>query len=276
MLTFSGDRGPWPVRRLSQRALKAIWEAFGHVAYDLLPDKLYECGFPDWLKTAVEQDPLDAVIIHLRNGSFFFPQGTEYIRTESITGRKLTPADAQCFAESLIQGLAALATVIAPDGQWLEVLRRQLELEGFQVDKDHLRLVDSEGPVSEVEEEERLTALVRNAAMPNEAVILAHLANARAEFIAGKEHPCLNESRNFLQALIDDVSRRNAPTALRAPSSTLMVAKPTASGPGRPGRAASHSQQCGGARSATSPNWRTEGRGRLPLRCEALREVQAL
>jgi hypothetical protein len=41
--------------------------------------------------------------------------------------------------------------------------------------------------------------------LQHEAVILKHLADAQELFVQGKDHPSIGESRNLIQALIDDI-----------------------------------------------------------------------
>ncbi len=207
--TFAGHQPPWPARKLSRRGLVAIWNTFGYVPHNSLRDALYANNFPDWFVTHAQtfQDfDWAAIIRALRSRQFFYPSNSYFSDSRSnITGRFLDQQDADGFGESLIQGLAALAIVLAPPER-ADTLRRQLELEGFQIDLRNLRLVPLEGPVSETQEEELLTRLIRQVGPPNAATILRHITAARDQYLVGNNHECLNESRSFFQALMDDIS----------------------------------------------------------------------
>jgi len=60
--------------------------------------------------------------------------------------------------------------------------------------------------VSEAEEEELLAGLIKQSTLPSRATVLQHLSDARSNYLAGSDHSSLNESRSFMQALIDDIT----------------------------------------------------------------------
>jgi hypothetical protein len=74
------------------------------------------------------------------------------------------------------------------------------------VNNEKLTLVPLEGPVSANEEEDRLTNLVKTSGVPEVPTALKHIADANSLYTSGSYHPSLNESRNFIQVLIDGIS----------------------------------------------------------------------
>jgi hypothetical protein len=76
----------------------------------------------------------------------------------------------------------------------------------IEVDETTLSLVPLEGPVSAREEEDRLTALVKNSGVPDENTVLKHIGDASSQYTSGNYHASLNESRSLIQALIDGIS----------------------------------------------------------------------
>jgi hypothetical protein len=165
---------------------------------------LYERDFPDFFidhaKRWEYQWDWTRILMDLRNGSFLYYQNT-YNRT-SITGKPLAQSDARALGEWLIHRLAAFATIL-PTG---EAVMRSLQLDGFDVDKDNLALVPLEGPVSAQEEEDRLSALIKDSGIPNAGTVLTHVSDAHSLYIGEKYHSSLNESRSFIQGLIDEIS----------------------------------------------------------------------
>jgi hypothetical protein len=164
---------------------------------------LYENDFPDWFVIHADSHyrwNWKEALFDLRNTAFFFP--SESILGDSIVGEYLSEGRARLLSEALMQKLAALATTL-PTG---EGVLRSLQLDGFGVNKERLTLVSIEGPMSPQQEETRLTALVKSSGIPNDHVILKHIEDAQSLYADGKDHPSLNESRNLLQVLIDNIS----------------------------------------------------------------------
>lgn len=196
-----------PKSRLSQRTLVATWQALGSASHDFRSDLLYASDFPEWFIRHAETHygfDWQEILRNLRSRQFFYPGYCDQM--SNITGRFLSAQDADALGEYLIQRLAAVVVATLGGSEYGELVRRQLELDGYSIDDKHLRLLRSEGPVSEAEEEDLLTALISQAAFPNEVTILKHVADARNEYIAGNNHPSLNESRSFIQAVIDDIA----------------------------------------------------------------------
>ena len=163
----------------------------------------YEKDFPDWFVIHAESQyewDWKHILIDLRNTAFFFPSAS--ILGDSIVGEFLSEADAALKGEALIRKLAALASTL-PTG---ESVLRSLQLDGFDVDKNNLRLVPLEGPVSAAEEEDRLGRLAKSSGIPDTPTILKHMTDAHSLYTSGNYHPSLNESRNLIQALVDGIS----------------------------------------------------------------------
>jgi len=167
---------------------------------------LYEHDFPDWFIThARGQYSFDwrLIIPNLRNTRFILTDGYFDLPGANITGTPyLSKAEAVATGETLIERLTALAATL-PEG---EAVRRSLELEGFRVNAGKLAIELAKSIVNEQQEENRLVALVKQSHLPNEAVILKHLGDAQELFVQGKDHPSIGESRNLIQALVDDIS----------------------------------------------------------------------
>ena len=173
---------------------------------------LYEKDFPElFIKRAQSQYNFDwdRILRDLRSGSFFLTMD-ELVAEES---------QGQGEGEQLLQRLAALASL----PQACDAVRRSLELDGFLVDTERVELRPLEGPISEQEEEDRFTLLIRSLELPAEATILKHLEDAGAHYREGTDHSSLGESRSFLQALIDQISGetdRSAVHSRRLPGGT--------------------------------------------------------
>ena len=201
-------------KRLSQKTLVAMMRALrdhGTAAHELeeLPNMgklLYENDFPDWFVThSRSQYSFDwaQILPAVRNNQFFFPHTYFGGPGTNITGQQyLSKEDASVMGETLLQRLAALATML-PEG---EEVARSLELDGFQVDEKNLRLVPLDSVTSESEEEDRVASLIDRSGLGNSAVILRHIRDARDLFLQQKDHPSIGEARNFVQALIDGIS----------------------------------------------------------------------
>jgi hypothetical protein len=130
--------------------------------------------------------------------------------------------DLVSFGEFYIQKLAAFATPLGSISRGKttftsETVMRSLQLDGFDVDKTNLKLVPLEGPVSAQEEEDRLTQLVKSSGLPQSNIILKHIQDASSLYAEGKDHPSWNESRNIIQALIDNISAETDKHGKHAP-----------------------------------------------------------
>lgn len=167
---------------------------------------LYEHGLPDWFITHGRSSYLFdwmQIILDLRNTRFLFTHGYFDSPGANITGKRyLSREEAVEMGEILIEHLAALAATL-PQG---EAVKRSLELEGLRVNPGKLTIEPADSVVNEQQEEDRLVALVKHCRLPNEAIILKHLTDAQELFVQGKDHPSIGESRNLIQALIDDIS----------------------------------------------------------------------
>ncbi|SRR5258708_5310489 len=193
------------MRVVSQKTMVEIMRAFRDVGKRSTDytELLYGRDFPDWFVTHAAGGyrwDWQNLLIALRNGSFFDSPG--YFSDVSITGEYLSRADQRALGDSLIQRLAALA-VSLPLG---EPVSHSLQLDGFAVDKSDLRLIALEGPISAAQEEDWLTTLVKRSGLPNASVILKHIEDAHGLFTNSQFHASLNESRNLLQAIIDEIS----------------------------------------------------------------------
>jgi hypothetical protein len=185
--------------------LKKVFEIFVNRQLNY-SDLLYANDFPDWFVIQAQQLGWDwsNILLGLRRGGFFFREEFGMGPSSIVPNRKydLTEAEALSWGEVLIRRLTAFATKLPRS----EPLLRSLQLDGFDVDKDQLRLVPLEGSVSAQEEGDRLTSLVKATRLPGTEAILRHIGDAQSLYKDGKDHPSLNESRNFIQALIDGIS----------------------------------------------------------------------
>lgn len=175
------------------------------------PEILYEHDFPDWFVLQAEQRhgwSWPGLLIDLRRGTFCFARdsigGTRCIVPLNIGIQ--TEGDAAVLGEYFIQKLAAFATTLPGS----EELLRSLQIDGFDVDKVNWKLVPLEGPVSAQQEEDRLTRLVKGSGLPQSQVILKHIQDAISLYAEGKDQPSLGQSRNIVQALIDEISTETA------------------------------------------------------------------
>jgi hypothetical protein len=166
---------------------------------------LYEHDFPDWFVAHAEghyRFDWDEILMSLRNGRFFFRDpGYFGLPNDSILGRYLDRAEAEQMGEYFVQRLAALATTF-PNS--VPVVN-SLQLDGYQANPQKLSLVPLENVVNAQEEGDALTTLVRNSGITSAQIVLKHIADAKDLFVESKYHPSLNESRNVLQCLIDDI-----------------------------------------------------------------------
>ena len=201
-------------KRVSQKTIvelaRALREHANRTGINYV-ELLYAQGFRDWfIAQAAQRHMWDwmSILVDLRRGSFF------YLRTRLGSEQSIVPGyehilfedQAMLLGESLIQKLAAFASTLSTS----DSLLRSHQLDGFEVNKEKLKLVPLEGPVSAAEEEDRLTRLVKASGIPDSAIILKHISDAHSLFADGKDHPSLNESRSLIQALIDGISTETA------------------------------------------------------------------
>jgi hypothetical protein len=194
---------------LSQRSIVAMTRVFDVFLNRPLnyAEILYEHDFPDWFVIQATQShgwSWPSILISLRNGSFFYVGGS-FGASRIISQATFDPrwnGDPVQLGEVYLQRLGAFATTLPGS----EDLLRSLQLDGFDVDKVKWKLVALEGPVSAQAEEDRLTRIVKNSGLPQSAVILKHIEDAQSLYAEAKDHPSLNESRNLIQALLDDIS----------------------------------------------------------------------
>jgi hypothetical protein len=116
---------------LSQRTLVSVMRALrAHrtASHELeeppdLGELMYENGFPDWFVThARNQYNFDwsQILPAIRNTQFFFPHNYFGAPGSNITDRLyLSGEDAAEIGETLLQGLASLATTL-PEGEAVE------------------------------------------------------------------------------------------------------------------------------------------------------------
>ena len=172
-----------------------------------VPEFLYARDFPAWFVTRAENLyhwNWQRILFALRDGRFFHSHDSQASEADGIPGGCLTEAEAIRWGEHFIQRLAALATqTTLPTG---ESVLRSLQLDGFAVDSEKLRLVPLEGPVSAREEEDTLARLVQESGIPDIPTVLKHVWDAHFLYLDGKYSSALNESRNLMQALIDAIS----------------------------------------------------------------------
>lgn len=136
---------------------------------DFWREKLFEGGFPDWL--------IEGAAIRSFNWALIIPA--------LYSGKFKTDSD------------VAVPAAIAH-----QILRRSLQLDGFDVASGGMRPLD--GPVSVEEEATRLTATLKRSKLGRQNVILKHLADAEEHFDEGKHHSAIGESRSALQAVIEE------------------------------------------------------------------------
>lgn len=192
------------MNKLSQRTIVRMMEALSTVPGVECSRVCYEQDIPNWFVTHARsyyRFNWDHILPALRDTRFFFANYSSF--GGNILGKEYFPEDeAQATGEWLLQKLAAMAACL-PDGAPVE---NSLQLDGFAVDRNRVRLIPLEGPVSAQREEDAFTALLQGSGLPNAATVDQHVKDANDLFVQGKSHPSLNESRNMVQALIDDIS----------------------------------------------------------------------
>jgi hypothetical protein len=177
--------------------MRALRELSGNTPGSEVPvnytELLYARDFPAWFVTHAEnyyQWNWQRILFELRDGRFFFSQGSHASDSHAITGGCLSEAEAMRWGELFIQRLAALAAqTTLPTG---ESVLRSLQLDGFAVDWEKLRLVPLEGPVSAREEEDTLAHLVQESGIPDIPTVLKHVTDAHF-LLSGWEIPFITE-----------------------------------------------------------------------------------
>lgn len=164
---------------------------------------LYEHEIPSWFinhaQTALDLD-IPKVLRSVQSGDFFYAEGRQI---DFRSGLNLPREDAIAQGTPMLAKLAAILTCVVHPVNLLPSLER----DGYTVDCNSMTLVPLDGPIKIQEEEDRFQQLINSVPFPNKAGILKHLTDATELFSTpGKEHSCLNESRNLLQLLIDDIS----------------------------------------------------------------------
>lgn len=216
---------------VSQRTIVKVKKVLGSLkeAENNMTDLLYEHDLPDWfirqLSTRYGWHFMEALWA-LRNGAFFFIDSEYAEETSTILPDDLQMVEPTDLGEAYIQKLAATCVVVLERikkglkfnkkgevhslARWIvddsESLIRSLQLDGFHVDKNNVKLVPLEGSISAREEEDKLSNLVNGSGLASSRVVLKHIEDATSLYENGKDHPSLSESRNILQALIDGIS----------------------------------------------------------------------
>jgi len=164
---------------------------------------LYEHDFPNCIIERAEEFRFNfrEILRYVQDGQFLFPTGPN---GPAISGEMASSEeDGIAWGSRLLGKLAAILVCIGSPTE----LRLSLERDGYSVDCSRMSLVPLEGAIKIQEEDDRFRQLIRTVKFPNGTNILKHLTDATDLFSeSGKEHPCINESRSFLQSLIDDIS----------------------------------------------------------------------
>jgi hypothetical protein len=177
---------PISMKTVSQKAIVEMKRVFGSLSNHYLSygDLLYERDFQDWFVIHAQSYSWDwtAILIELRRGTFFFNVDITGFQQCIVSSRPLLTLDeARVLGEGYIQKLAAFATTL-PES---EALQRSLQLDGFDIDKERLRLMPLEGAVSARQEEDNLTRLVKATGLPNVATILKHIEDSHSLYAEG-------------------------------------------------------------------------------------------
>lgn len=163
---------------------------------DFWRTKLFERGFPSWL--------IEFVLAKNRNWSVVIPalfDGTVKVRKHGGIGYfDYEIGRAVCHA--MLPRLTVMAFEESENQPIQESIRLSLQLDGFEVSQEKLRLID--GPVSVEEEKSRLLAFLRASKLGRQDVISKHLREAADLFSQGKYHPAIGEARSGLQAIIEE------------------------------------------------------------------------
>ena len=193
------------MKPLSQRTLVRMMEVFSGARSINFARLLYEHDFPAWFVSQATGGYLldwDEIFVSLRTGRFFFPHNDYFaVPGRTIAGDFLQNHEAIALGEVFIRKLAALATTL-PNG---DSVANALDLEGFSADRKKLQLIPLESPVSAQVEEDALTTMVNRSGISDGKTVIKHIVDASSLYVDKKYHPSLNESRNLLQCLIDNI-----------------------------------------------------------------------
>jgi hypothetical protein len=186
--------------RLSQRTLAKVTTALSKMysydqsttiffAKDYWRNKLFERGFPEWLRHFVIDKALNWTIIipQLYEGNFVVRN--VYV-DETVCHSMLVKLTAMAYEDTKSYILIK------------EEIRLSLQLDGFEVADGVLRPID--GPVSVSEEKSRLLAYLKVSKLGNKEIISKHIAEAEDLFSQGKHHPAIGEARSAFQAIFDE------------------------------------------------------------------------
>jgi hypothetical protein len=163
---------------------------------DFWRTKLFEREFPSWL--------IDFVLGKHMNWSVVIPELFE----ATVKARKhggigyFEYEIGRTVCHAMLPKLTLMAFEESKEQSLREAIRLSLQLDGFEVSQDKLRLID--GPVSAEEEKSRLLAFLRASKLGRQDVISRHLADAADLFSQGKYHPAIGEARSGLQAIIEE------------------------------------------------------------------------
>jgi hypothetical protein len=187
--------------QLSQRTLGKVTTALAKLysqdqndtvffSVDYWRNKLFERGFPEWLRRFVQDKS--------HNWTVIIP---ELFEGKVKTRDHYYVGEAVCY--SMLVKLTAMAYEDTKSYNLIrEAIRLSLQLDGFEVADGLLRPID--GPVSVSEEKSRLLAFLRASRLGRKDVISQHIADAEDLFSQGKHHPAIGEARSALQAILDE------------------------------------------------------------------------
>jgi hypothetical protein len=163
---------------------------------DFWRTKLFEKGFPSWL--------IEFLLAKGRNWSVVIPalfEGTVKTRQQGGIGY-FEYEIGRTVCHAMLPKLTVMAFEESKNKSIREAIRLSLQLDGFEVSQDKLRLID--GPISAEEEKSRLLASLRASKLGRQDVISKHLTEAADLFSQGKSHPAIGEARSALQAIIEE------------------------------------------------------------------------
>lgn len=203
---FTQDMMRISVKRLSQKTLAKMMDALYYVPEHESFKFFYEEGLPDWFVEDAERRygfRWERILFDLRQGEFMTSPHCSYFRGNRPRP-VLWPKDIEDQCEGIIRKLAAIAATFPT--HLAKAVENCLQLDGYTVDKKRAMLIPLEGPVSAQEEEDVLTASLRRSGLPSESTVKQHVKDASDLFVEGKYGPSLGQSRNILQAIIDDIS----------------------------------------------------------------------
>ena len=181
---------------LSQRTLAKVIAALGEMVpqdeyvqhRDFWRTKLFEWGFPEWLRIYVQNCGLNWTVIipalYEGNG----------VKDKSYQIPHL-------ICHEMLRKLTVMAYEEGHEFSQ-ESIRLSLQLDGFEVHNSDLQRID--GPVSVDQEKSRLIAQLRSSKLARQDVISKHLRDAEDLFATGKNHPAIGQARNALQAVIEE------------------------------------------------------------------------